>query len=1165
MNEYIDPDDGGQEPIEEPVDGPPLPPSPFPADWRTGEPLIAVCSHRRNQKFAGVYAPGFVRDKERGAETYDWRHPPGSPQNTAKVTTAFEVGKARDLLTRKYERDSYILSYVLVGPDDRPLLWMPRCNKTGGGPEWLATLRCRMEHGCLIAEVDNPRPINASANFKQPWTPELDEKFQRLTELDIFRHAVIWKSKHGWRIFQPIEGTLTIEIFEACLRGYFAALLSFGVAIDRACKDGTRLQRVPYDLRWPDEYKQQNGLWVRNPEYYTKRDTEYFLTEPLDLSRMARIDARQFLPRFTVQVPGGPDRVVVDEPMVPDPAEEKLRRRRKLRAIRAGTAAVADWGEPTPGMLTWASAIGTAVLNCPTAQPGCYHELFMLVAGTLVQRGVPLECVPGIVGAAVTAAGLPDPEHHVQTARDTVARRDEGLAGYVQLFARWPEVAIVINLLTEAASTARTREEAEERTRTDRAKSLADTAEDIKNVYRSAPFERVLIESSCGAGKTSNLIEVVRETYAAAVAQADPETGKVKLPRGSKVALSVPNHRLALEAVAKAEGVHVPVRRLYNQAAHVGPDGKPTCKFVEAARGIAAGGQSVRETLCDGKNQAPCQYRETCAAYSGSDGPKDAPLVVSVHASIHQLSAAAGKTGLLAIDEPPRLVRSVALTLAQIDTALAHLGFFAQRYQLALAPALRSLRKYLETVGVVGDDVPVERAVAAGANTAGTLSVEVLRVALHAVGLPNVEGTSFARVALACARLAKRPQPDGKPAKPGPPPLALKAALMARAQPAFAARVGAASRVLGTLYEALEPGSEKVVRVVSTDGVRSLLVTGVDPQVGRVVRERVGPLVMMDAGARVHHAALQALVGQVTVKVFSVTDGAPIERVMLDRPRAKRSGWFDAATKKPVWGGYIAEDLAKAVCWALERPLNGKLALVTFLPVEAAMRRIRNPSDPEGIKLWNRTGMSDEDFADATEALAPILALWTGEIHFGHYGAIRGLNSFETAGVDLVISFGDPWENRDANDAEIEFLLRHVDRVPPELRAAFLQAVEALWKEKVRVELEQVHGRMRTIYRTREGRSCHVGSVLPGGYGWPNADIRHDTPGPTARVSKVMADAIRAMVAARGGPTRVAQGTGVGRTAVSNYMSGHRVPPQSWLDALGALPVTEGSTTVSEV
>jgi hypothetical protein len=181
----------------------------------------------------------------------------------------------------------------------------------------------------------------------------------------------------------------------------------------------------------------------------------------------------------------------------------------------------------------------------------------------------------------------------------------------------------------------------------------------------------------------------------------------------------------------------------------------------------------------------------------------------------------------------------------------------------------------------------------------------------------------------------------------------------------------------------------------------------------------------------------------------------------------------------------------------------------------------------------------------AREKLGPALRGWDGEILFGHYGAVRGLNAM--ADVDALITLGDPWPN--VGDARND--------------AAFL-GLETTWEQRLeamcRAELEQAHGRIRAVHRTRPGRALHAGSVLPSGYGWTSGGVE-------IRAMQIVAAAMdpsefERHVRTLGGVRCAARALGCSPAAVTRYCTGQRAVPADLATKLRSLVAGEAGSTV---
>jgi hypothetical protein len=189
------------------------------------------------------------------------------------------------------------------------------------------------------------------------------------------------------------------------------------------------------------------------------------------------------------------------------------------------------------------------------------------------------------------------------------------------------------------------------------------------------------------------------------------------------------------------------------------------------------------------------------------------------------------------------------------------------------------------------------------------------------------------------------------------------------------------------------------------------------------------------------------------------------------------------------------------------------------LHLEAAWRLDDAPDD-----------LTAAEIHDAREKVGPALRGWDGEILFGHYGAVRGLNTM--ADVDALITLGDPWPN--VGDARND--------------AAFL-GLSPAWEQRLeamcRAELEQAHGRLRAVHRARPGRALHVGTVLPSGYGWTSGrmELRTMRPGPKRLQSAMDAAELVRCVRALGGMRRAAAAVGCSPATIIRYCAGERPVP----------------------
>lgn len=309
------------------------------------------------------------------------------------------------------------------------------------------------------------------------------------------------------------------------------------------------------------------------------------------------------------------------------------------------------------------------------------------------------------------------------------------------------------------------------------------------------------------------------------------------------------------------------------------------------------------------------------------------------------------------------------------------------------------------------------------------------------------------------------------------PPVKWSSMHRARRHVGTARAIGESSRTLRRVQRALlAPGGGLTV-----EGGRLYVTTPDEALLGALARE--GATVVTDANADLHAALYGRAIGYAPrVRRFAAADGAPIERTLF-RTRASRSAWLR--------GGDVPEAFYASVRRVLAWAEGASLGIVTFKALEASPR------------------------------FAELIAGYPGGVVTAHYGAVRGLNRM--ADVDALATLGDPRPNlysaaREAAYAGVEWEPR----------------VEAL----ARAELEQAHGRLRAVHRTRPAKACHVGRIWPGGSGWTPERVHVvDARGRVAGSADVEAGArdaaeARALLEALGSVRAVAQKIDVSESTV---------------------------------
>ena len=225
--------------------------------------------------------------------------------------------------------------------------------------------------------------------------------------------------------------------------------------------------------------------------------------------------------------------------------------------------------------------------------------------------------------------------------------------------------------------------------------------------------------------------------------------------------------------------------------------------------------------------------------------------------------------------------------------------------------------------------------------------------------------------------------------------------------------------------------------------------------------------------------------------------------------------------------------------WAMADPIATKLGLITLKPIRLALDAILRPGDQVAMDAWEKAGQLTGTIEELRRTLGPVISEWDGEIILGHYGAVRGLNTM--AEVDCLATLGDPWPNIGQVARDMDYL-----GMPDESDAR----MEAL----CRAELEQAHGRLRTVHRTRPGRALHVGRVLPAGSGWCDGRVDRErmTVGRPGATEPMSIEELEAMIADFGSVSTAARAAGCSRAYLIRCRDGKRPISQKIADGLRA-------------
>jgi hypothetical protein len=932
-------------------------------------------------------------------------------------------------LEHVYLTDAHAVCYIL--PDGHPLVQHNRQPRlTKQAP---ADVLAETLFTTILVDADNPGHA--------PWTPELlDAALERYANAPL--PFGVYHTTKGARFVLPLAAPVPVADAEPLIRRALAELDAAGLRVDWSAKDWTRHMRMPNVLR--------GGQPFRSPY--------------VDLSRMRPVDLEPLSMPARARSPRAKR-----EPLPPIPFTPTLAEHWQARA----------------------ATIGGVVRD--TVQPGTWHDLFLALAGAILQRRVPPEYVPELVRLVAIAAASRDPAHHERSARDTVGRYLNGIAvsGMRDLVTRWPSVADAVQDAIDDGA----RLVAAPAPPPTPAETLAATTDALERTIANAPDGLTVVVAECGLGKTN-----AAQRVAARRARVRPDARRS--PAQTKTSISVDKNELAIQVAEDLAAHGVPVRRVFGPLSVVDDRGEPICKFAHKALPLVEGGQSITWEFCLGRGKHRCEYYDECPAKDGERlhlPPHIASIdtrprvTVGTHALLGELDASAGTTGLLVIDEPPPLLETMVLTLDDVRLAIANVDSFERVYADAMRPVLLALKDW--------DD-------------------------------PDV---SFADL----TDTLDRP-PTGPDDKPLPrPPLRHDAARACRADVVVARTVGATSRTLRALYAAMV-STDASVRL--EEDPHRIVVTAPRDDLAAALR-RQGAVVAMDANADLHLPGFAKVVDyDPPLHRFVAADGARIERTMLRCGSATRRSWFSHG--KLVLDTGLLAALRGVVAWVkecadqMQRPVA--LGIITVRTVEIA---IRAALGEDVVADWVRARQSASTFERAIAAIRDILAdAPISSVLLAHYGATRGLNRL--AGVDCLATVGDPWPNVGIVQTEADYLDVAAD-------ARLVAATQA--------ELEQAHGRLRTVHRRAPGFALHVGRVVPGGSGWlpravdpvtgtsldPRPAVRFQSlPGGRPPAGSPMPQGELAELLTRlGGARAAARELGCAPSTVHRYLAGRGVPP----------------------
>jgi hypothetical protein len=287
------------------------------------------------------------------------------------------------------------------------------------------------------------------------------------------------------------------------------------------------------------------------------------------------------------------------------------------------------------------------------------------------------------------------------------------------------------------------------------------------------------------------------------------------------------------------------------------------------------------------------------------------------------------------------------------------------------------------------------------------------------------------------------------------PPVRADMVFEARGALDLARQIGAAARVLRLVHRCLTGPHIARVDLRGKKTPQRVLDLALPALELRDAMRREGATVVADASGRLHLPVYALVVGYDPHLVEAhVAEGAQVRRTMIrTRATRKKFGLSEDFMEIESW----IRQLHILVSWILEDPSSMKVGIITFKPIAGAIREAISGQGDARVQAELRRLPCPPDVL--------------------HYGAIRGLDSWKDH--DALVTLGDPWSQ--LSDARLD--------------AALLQVED--WEVRYRAlcaaELEQAHGRLRTVHRTKPARALHVGTEAPAG--WKGFEEREDAGG----------------------------------------------------------------------
>lgn len=556
----------------------------------------------------------------------------------------------------------------------------------------------------------------------------------------------------------------------------------------------------------------------------------------------------------------------------------------------------------------------------------------------------------------------------------------------------------------------------------------AEKAIDISIEKR--PQENSLDEAQI---KLSNFISSAGPTDILLI-QAPPGFGKTQFfveaaKSGESVSIASPTHMLAQQTATNiGEAVY-----MYSPFSQKDSEGKYICPFAESARSLADGGLKTKQLFCRGNNNPKykCPNFDFCEVKDGTSG--NGISFVSVHSLTKKLRKSTPDDSWLVIDEPGELASLTKITLADIKrfTDVKIRSYFANKNgetPFSLLFALAASKSLLSWKGTV----PVSL-------------LDALEQSCHTVGL------TINQFEEALCYLDEDLEVN------------TSKVTEIRCNPYLARLIGFASKMVNAFRDGIKHCHK--IKYYSNHGVTTPTDTECGLQILHLnsnlenALEHPGKIAILDANMYVHESAIIEYCRNkypsrpVKKLEIEVRDSVKIQKIIIAKNYANVRNFV----KEARWTGdkSIHVALSSALVEAKRRGCK-KIGIITFKRVREALEIAKCTDAARSIEKAS-------ELIPGANALKPLISGFN--VVFNHFGNIRGDNSMKDC--DCIITLGDPRPNI----GEVIDKCGFVGSDP-----------NAMANQWAAAELQQAHGRLRTIHRTKPGVQIHVGSIAPRGF-----------------------------------------------------------------------------------